>query len=167
MSSRRLSRIIAMQSLYEWDFWLVNKEQRKVSLFFSQNRDEEKALKEIIKKNKNAYSEKTEDKFIRELTLGTKEKIKEIDNLITKYAPEWPIPQIAAIDRAVLRLAIYELIFTDTPPKVIIDEAVEIAKKFGGINSSKFINGVLGTIYKNEIEEKNANKKGKESKAKK
>lgn len=166
MSSRRLSRIVAMQSIYEWDFWLVNKDQKKVSLFFSQEKNDKKALKKIIKKNEEAYSEKIEDKFIRDLTLGIQDKIKKIDNLITKYAPEWPIPQIAAIDRAILRLAIYELIYTETPPKVIIDEAVEIAKQFGGENSSKFINGVLGALYKNEIELKYEAEKQKQEKPK-
>jgi len=154
MASRHLCRIIAMQSLYEWDFWLTHPKEQKASFAFRKEKDEKKAMGVIIDKNikntsKDLVDNKEIKKFIKGLVRGTIKNIEKINQLITKYAPEWPLLQIAAIDRAILRLGIYELIFTDTPPKVVIDEAVEIAKLFGGPNSSKFINGVLGAIYKN------------------
>jgi N utilization substance protein B len=78
-----------------------------------------------------------------------KKKVK-IDNLITEAAPAWPIDKLNKIDLAILRLAVYELEYEKTPPKVVIDEAVELAKEYGSESSSSFINGVLGTIYKEE-----------------
>ncbi len=82
------------------------------------------------------------------------EKKKKIDNRIKKAAPAWPIDKLNRIDLAILRLSVYELLFTDTPPKVVIDEAVEIAKEFGADSSASFVNGVLGTIFKNEESKK-------------
>lgn len=90
--------------------------------------------------------------FIFDLVYGIKDNLPAIDALITESAPEWPIEQITNVDRAVLRLGIYELKFSpaeDVPPKVAINESIELAKTFGGASSGKFINGVLGTIYKN------------------
>lgn len=104
----------------------------------------------ILQRNIGIYSDTIEDSnFVTDLVQGVQEKENEIDGLIVPAAPEWPIEQIAKIDKAILRIAVYELVIKrDVPPKVAINEAVELAKAFGGENSSKFINGVLGTIYR-------------------
>lgn len=136
MSNRHLLRSIAMQSLYEWDF---------------RGRDKI-VLKEIVKRNIKEIASGAEDtEFVYELANGVMEHFKEIDAIIEKGAPEWPIEQINIVDRNVLRIGIYELLFgsrISVPPKVAINEAIELAKTFGGESSGKFINGVLGTIYR-------------------
>ncbi len=143
MASRHLSRSIVMQSLYEWDF----------------HNQEKSLLEGIIERNLGEFGSGLEDKsFVWLLSVGIIKNIKNIDEIIEKAAPEWPIDQITAIDRNVLRIGIYELIYGDeeeVPPKVAINEAIELAKGFGGKNSGSFVNGVLGTIYK-EIKEKDA-----------
>ncbi|KPJ57249.1 transcription termination factor [Parcubacteria bacterium DG_74_2] len=135
MSSRHLSRSVAMQSLYEWDFF-----ERK------------KDIEKLVERNIEEFGPGLEDKsFIRELVKGVVEHLKEIDEIIQKTAPQWPIVQISIVDRNILRIGIYELLFGDpkaVPPKVAINEAIELAKGFGGENSGKFVNGVLGTVYK-------------------
>lgn len=140
MSSRHLSRSIVLQSLYEWDFF-----------------QKEKDLKKIIEKNIEEFGPGLEDQsFIWKLITGIVEKMPQIDEIITKTAPEWPLDQITIVDRNVLRIGLYELLYSDkkeVPPKVAINEAIELAKNFGGENSGKFINGVLGTVYK-EMENK-------------
>lgn len=160
-SNRHLGRIIALQSLYEFDF---------------RNLDNDPKIKpnieEILNRNLDVYSDNVEDRsFIEDLVRGTLDNQKKIDAMITPAAPEWPVDQIAKIDRTVLRLAIYELMIKkEVPPKVAINEAVELAKAFGGENSSKFINGVLGTIYRGsdfyKPEEDNAKKSKKNHKEK-
>ena len=129
-----------MQSLYEWDF-----------------SDKNKDLKEITERNIQEFGPGLEDKsFTWQLVTGIVQHMKEIDKIITASAPQWPIDQISIIDRNVLRMGLYELLYEDkaaVPPKVAINEAIELAKSFGGENSGKFINGVLGTVYK-EIETK-------------
>jgi len=146
MASRHLSRSIAMQSLYEWDF-----------------SEKEKDLKEITERNIEEFGSKLEDKtFIWSLVVGIVEHIKEIDNVIRTSAPQWPLDKVSIVDRNVLRLGIFELLYSDknaVPPKVAINEAIELAKSFGGENSGKFINGVMGTVYdliepKNEVKDK-------------
>ncbi|MBI2063901.1 MAG: transcription antitermination factor NusB [Candidatus Yanofskybacteria bacterium] len=136
MASRHLSRSVAMQSLYEWDF-----KGKKNQL-----------LPEIIEHNIKEFAPGVEEtQFIHDLVDGTLAKINEIDKIIEKAAPQWPINQIAMVDRAVLRLGIYELLFgkrDEVPPKVAINESIELAKSFGGDASGKFVNGVLGTIYR-------------------
>ncbi|MEK7151269.1 MAG: transcription antitermination factor NusB [Patescibacteria group bacterium] len=136
MASRHLSRSVAMQSLYEWDF-----KGRKNEL-----------LPEIIEHNIKEFAPGVEEtQFISDLVAGVMSKIDKIDAIIEKAAPQWPINQIAMVDRAVLRLGIYELLFGQreaVPPKVAINEAIELAKSFGGDASGKFVNGVLGTIYR-------------------
>ena len=135
MSNRHLSRTIAMQSLYEWDF----------------NRMDTKELSAITEKNLKEFAPAFEDNgFVMRIVRGVTNHLEEINNLITKYAPEWPLEQITIVDRNVLRIGIYELKFSkgEIPPKVAINEAIELAKSFGGESSGKFINGVLGTIYK-------------------
>jgi len=130
-----------MQSLYEWDFC-----------------GKEKDLRKIVEKNIKEFGPGLEDEsFIWQLITGIVKKLKQIDEIIEKAAPEWPIEQITIIDRNVLRIGLYELLYAkkeEVPPKVAINEAIELAKSFSGENSGKFINGVLGTVYK-EIEEKN------------
>lgn len=139
MASRHLSRSIAMQSLYEWDF-------------SGKKADD---LKKVVTKNIKEFGPGLEDEnFIWELVNGVVAKISNIDKIIIKAAPEWPIDQITIIDRNVLRIGLYELLYgnkKDVPPKVAINEAIELAKTFGGESSGKFINGVLGTVY-NELD---------------
>jgi len=141
MASRHLSRSIAMQSLYEWDFYGKKPED----------------LDEIVKKNIKEFGVGLkDDKFIWKLIKGVVKHLSQIDKIIEKAAPEWPINQITIIDRNVLRIGLYELLYEDkeeVPPKVAINEAIELAKSFGGESSGRFINGVLGTVFK-EIENK-------------
>jgi len=151
MASRHLSRSIAMQSLYEWDF----------------RGRENVDLDAVVEKNIQEFAPGMEEtEFIRDLVKGVIEKIDELDAVIEKAAPAWPINQVAIVDRNVLRIGIYELLFgnrDEVPPKVAINEAIELAKSFGGENSGKFINGVLGTIYR-EIGEPGKDDKPKEKK---
>ena len=153
-ANRHLGRIVAMQTLYEQDF---RQECNDTSF----------KLKEVLKRNIDRYSETIDDKkFIEQLVAGVDTKRGVIDDIIRPLAPEWPLEQIARIDRAVLRIGVYELLFDDSvPPKVAINEAVELAKAFGGDNSSKFVNGVLGTVLRNK-EAKVAKASSKKQKAK-
>ena len=133
MANRHLSRTIAMQSLFEWDF-----------------HGRKQDLKDTIKNNIAQFASTMEDSvFVYSLVEGVAGKIAEIDSIIVKNATEWPLEQITLVDRSVLRVGIYELMFLkEVPPKVAINEAVELAKTFGGESSGKFLNGVLGTLYK-------------------
>lgn len=137
--NRHLSRMIAMQTLYEWDF-----------------RDSSN-LEAIKERNIEEYKGDADANFVNFLVSGVSEKIEELDKKICDSAPEWPIEQISLIDKTILRIAIYELLYSNNvPPKVAINEAVELAKQFGGENSSKFINGVLGTVFdRSGLEKKN------------
>ena len=141
MSNRHLARILAMQILYQWDF-----NGRKNNKFPS-----------IIKLNLREFAPNFKDKdFIENLVRGVIKHIEEIDKYVTKYAPEWPIEQITIVDRNILRIGIYELKFAEeVPSKVAINEAIELGKTFGGESSGKFINGVLGTIYKKMKDKEN------------
>lgn len=136
MASRHLSRTIALQSLYEWDF----------------RGDKDKMIDDIIKTTVTEFGPNMdEDDFVKYLVKGVLEKRKTIDPIIEKCAPEWPLEQITTVDRNVLRLGIFELMFgnyEEVPPKVAINEAIELAKTFGGESSGKFVNGVLGTVYR-------------------
>lgn len=134
MANRHLSRTIAMQSLYEWDF-----------------NDRQNSLSDITALNTKQFAPGLEDpSFILDLVKGVSENMPAIDKIITDTAPEWPLDQITVVDRNILRLGIFELMFAkQVPPKVAINEAVELGKAFGGESSGKFINGVLGTLYKN------------------
>lgn len=136
MASRHLSRSIAMQSLYEWDFY----------------GKKESSLDTIVERNIKDFGPGLEDlKFVKELADGVVKHIKEIDKIIEKAAPEWPISQIPFIDRNVLRIGLFELLYSnkeEVPPKVAINEAIELAKTFSGQTSGKFVNGVLGTVFK-------------------
>lgn len=136
MANRHLLRSIAMQSLYEWDF-----------------RGGKKDLMDgIISHNAKEFGPGTEDiSFVYYLIQGVLKNRAKIDKLIEKCAPEWPLEQVTIVDRNVLRLGIFELVFgnyEEVPPKVAINEAIELAKTYGGESSGRFVNGVLGTIYR-------------------
>jgi transcription antitermination protein NusB len=136
-SNRHLGRIIALQTLYELDF------RREAG-------DEAFDLEDVLARNISRYEKQVDDTgFIEALVRGVAKGEAELDAELQPIAPEWPIDQIARMDRVVLRMGLYELTHnTDVPPKVVINEAVELAKSFGGENSSKFINGVLGTVMR-------------------
>ncbi len=140
MASRHLTRSIVMQSFFEWDFW-------------GKTRD----LTTILERNLAEFGPGLEEhNFAFELTAGITKNLTQIDNVISAAAPQWPLDQISIIDRNILRLGLYELLYEDkeaVPPKVAINEAIELAKNFGGESSGKFVNGVLGTIY-NQINDK-------------
>lgn len=136
MANRHLARSVVLQSLFEWDF-----------------RDhDERILSDAIGRNATEFASGNSDvKFMEDLGLGVVKKRPEIDTIITKAAPDWPLEKISVVDRNVLRMGLYELLFADreeVPAKVAINEAIELAKSFGGENSGKFVNGVLGSVYK-------------------
>lgn len=138
MANRHLSRTVAMQSLYEWDF-----------------NGSKADLDAVTRRNVNNFAPGLSDtEFIFTLIKGVCDHQVEIDALIEKTAPEWPIDQTTIIDRNILRIGIYELQYAKAvPPKVAINEAVELGKTFGGESSGKFVNGVLGTLYR-QMEER-------------
>ena len=141
-SNRHLGRIVALQTLYEYEF-------RKESA------DTSADVKEILSRNLERYETAIDDtKFVETLVTGVLQQQKAIDEKIQPIAPDWPIEQIARVDRNILRLGVYELLHQGdvVPPKVAINEAVELAKAFGSDNSSKFVNGVLGTAYRTLVE---------------
>lgn len=136
MANRHLQRSIAMQSLFEWDFNGGNNED----------------VLSIVDKNiKELAIGIEETDLVLNLVEGVLNNQNDIDELIEQCAPEWPLSQITVVDRNILRIGIYELLYgnyENVPPKVAINEAIELAKTFGGPNSAKFVNGVLGTIYR-------------------
>ncbi|OGL31457.1 transcription antitermination factor NusB [Candidatus Saccharibacteria bacterium RIFCSPHIGHO2_12_FULL_42_8] len=137
-SNRHLGRIIALQTLYEVEFRL-NCEDKEVK------------LEDVYKRNLARYEKTVSDKaFVKQLVQGVFKSRSKLDEKIQPIAPEWPLSQIARIDLTILRMALYELTEMGdvAPPKVVINEAVELAKAFGSDNSSRFINGVLGTAYR-------------------
>jgi len=136
MANRHLSRSVVLQTLFEWDF-----------------RDSPKELiEEALERNAGEFASGAGDlPFMEELLKGVIERRADLDLVIEKAAPEWPLDRIALVDRNVLRLGLYELLFSDrekVPAKVAINEAIELAKNFGGENSGRFVNGVLGAVYK-------------------
>ncbi|OHA84196.1 MAG: transcription antitermination factor NusB [Candidatus Yonathbacteria bacterium RIFOXYC1_FULL_52_10] len=147
MANRHLSRSIVLQTLFEWDF---NNEAVNAS--------------EVLERNAEEFAPGMGDiSFIRGLGSGIIERHKEIDEIIVKAAPDWPLEKISMVDRNILRVGLYELLFSDrsqVPAKVAINESIELAKTFGGENSGKFVNGVLGAVYK-EIGEPGKNEIGK------
>lgn len=154
-ANRHLGRIIALQTLYE-------QELRK------ECQDQDFDLKAVLARNISRYRDMVEDKsFIEQLVQGVDAHQSELDEILQPIAPEWPIAQIARMDRLVLRIGAYELLHgKNVPPKVVINEAVELAKSFGGENSSKFINGVLGTLLRKHIEGEEPDKKPTKKKVK-
>ena len=135
MATRHLVRTVILQSLYEWDF-------------YNQKHD----LVQILERNLNEFAPGIDEpEFAWKILKGLAEHLKEIDGIITKAAPDWPLAKIAIIDRNILRIGLYELLYADpneVPPKVAINEAIEMAKNYGGPNAGRFINGVLGTVYR-------------------
>lgn len=137
-SNRHLGRIVALQSLYEYEFR-------------TESEDTTADIDEILGRNLERYESAIEDKqFVGDLVKGIIAEQPDLDSRIQPIAPDWPIEQIARIDRNILRMGLYELLHLAdvVPPKVAINEAVELAKAFGSDNSSKFVNGVLGTAYR-------------------
>ena len=148
-SNRHLGRVIVLQTLYEYDF-------RKGA------GDQTANLDEIVSRNLERYEKKIDDKdFVKNLVTGVSKNAEQLDALLTPVAPQWPISQIAMMDREVLRMAAFELGSRVTPPKVVINEAVELAKSFGAENSSRFINGVLGTLYR-QMNQENGDSTGEQ-----
>lgn len=136
MSSRHLARALALQSLYEWDFYGGSKDPRV-----------------MIERNLTDVAPEFDERdFAISIVEGVVKNQGIIDASITKFAPDWPLQKITAVDRNVLRLGVYELLFNfDIPSKVAINEAIELAKTFGGESSGKFVNGVLGAVYRDQV----------------
>lgn len=136
MSNRHLARAIALQSLYEWDFHLGKQGARR-----------------ILDRNLEEFAPDLDEKeFARCIVDGVIEHQDIIDGLITRFAPDWPLPKITTVDRNVLRIGTFELTYThEIPSKVAINEAIELAKTFGGESSGKFVNGVLGAVFRDQI----------------
>ncbi|OHB15808.1 MAG: transcription antitermination factor NusB [Candidatus Zambryskibacteria bacterium RIFOXYC1_FULL_39_10] len=150
MANRHLARSTVLQTLYEWDF-----------------SDQKLNPDDILKRDATEFAPGAEhNHFMKSLLDGVINKCKDLDNIIVKAAPEWPIEKISIMDRNILRIGLYELLFANreqVPPKVAINEAIELAKKFGGETSGKFINGVLGAVYK-EMGEPGKDDKGVDKK---
>lgn len=136
MANRHLSRSIVLQSLFEWDFNVLPVD----------------AITGILVRNTEEFAPGVKDiSFTEQLARGVISKKEKLDAIIVKAAPDWPIEKISTADRNILRIGLYELLFgehKEVPPKVAINEAIELAKSFGGENSGKFVNGVLGAVYK-------------------
>jgi len=129
VGARRRARAIALQALYEIDAVGHNIEETLTNLLANENLSEENAA------------------FVRELVMGVIKNRQQIEQNISKFAPAWPVEQIPVIDRNILKLAIFEILLDNrVPVKVAINEAVELAKTFGGDNSARFVNGVLGSV---------------------
>ncbi len=140
MANRHLSRSVVLQTLFEWDFRNYSAAKAVESLLIN--------AAELSPSGKDQTSD---EPFMEELLKGVLARVKDLDMVIEKAAPEWPIERIAPVDRNVLRLGLYELLFADrdkVPAKVAINEAIELAKSFGGEHSGRFVNGVLGAVYK-------------------
>lgn len=135
MATRHLARTIAIQSLYEWDFY-----------------KHEADLPAITNRNMKEFGPGIDEpEFVWKLVKEVVGHLPELDEMIVKHAPQWPLDQIAPLDRNILRLGLYELVYSnpkEVPPKVAINEAIEIAKNYGGQNSARFVNGVLGSVYR-------------------
>lgn len=136
MANRHLARSVVLQTLFEWDTSRLNEEQATEAL--TRNVDE-------------FGGDDTDKPFMEALLSGVLAKRADLDLVITKAAPDWPLERIAPVDRNILRIGLYELLFADrtqVPAKVAINEAIELAKVFGGDSSGRFVNGVLGAVYK-------------------
>lgn len=136
MSNRHLCRAIALQSLYEWDFHGGTKN-----------------AVDLLKRNVQEFAPDLDEKdFSERIVAGVTEHRDTIDGLITTFAPDWPLQKITTVDRNVLRIGTFELVYThEIPSKVAINEAIELAKTFGGESSGKFVNGVLGAVYRDQV----------------
>lgn len=140
MASRHLSRSIALQSLFEMDF----------AGQLAEGHSAEETGK-VVERNLAEFGPGLENHdFVWQLVKGVRAHLPQLDKIIVHSAPEWPLEQITMVDRNVLRLGLFELLYAkkeEVPPKVAINEAIELAKNFGGESSGKFVNGVLGTVY--------------------
>lgn len=136
MSNRHLARAIALQSLYEWDFHAGKPDADS-----------------LLTRNLEEFAPDLDEKeFAHKLVQGIVTNQEAIDTTITTFAPDWPLPKITTVDRNVLRIGTYELVYDqEIPSKVSINEAIELAKTFGGESSGKFVNGVLGAVYRDQI----------------
>ena len=136
MSNRHLARALALQSLYEWDF-----------------HHGDLSAPDVLTRNIEEFAPELDEKsFADKLVKGVMDKREEIDACITQFAPDWPLPKITTVDRNVLRIGTYELKYDgEIPSKVAINEAIELAKTFGGESSGKFVNGVLGAVYRDQV----------------
>ena len=145
MATRHLVRTVILQSLYEWDFY-----ERKHD------------ITAILERNLAEFAPGIDEpEFAWKIMKGIAEHLVEIDKVIVTAAPEWPLDKIAIMDRNILRIGLYELLYADheeVPPKVAINEAIELAKNYGGPNAGKFINGVLGTIYREKFKDTETSK---------
>lgn len=131
MANRHLARTVVVQALYEWDF----------------RRSDDVIA--IADRGIATFANEVDSDYVHQIVSGVAAQTEALDVVIAQYAPEWPLDQIAVIDKTLLRAAVYELLnVVETPPRVVINESVELAKSFGGENSAKFVNGVLGTIYR-------------------
>ena len=143
MANRHLSRSIVLQTLFEWDFISTSGQSETWT---------DKKTKEVLNKNLKEFAPGLEDNvFVFSLVEEVLKKYKAVDEIIKKAAPDWPLDKISIVDRNILRIGLTELLFgnrNQVPPKVAINEAIELAKTFGGENSGKFVNGVLGAVYK-------------------
>lgn len=139
MSKRHLARSIAMQALYQWDF----------------RGNPTAAIPAIIEETMHEFGVGLEEhiEFVQSLVDGVIVHQKEIDTCIAEYATHWSIDQMTLVDRNILRIGIYEILYnsSDVPPRVAINEAIELAKNYGGPSSGKFVNGILGALYKNLV----------------
>lgn len=153
MATRHLGRTIVLQSLYEWDFY-----GRKTD------------LSGIVERNINEFGPgMDEPEFVWNLVKGIIEHLSELDEKIRTLAPEWPLEQVAIIDRNILRLGLFELLYAkpdEVPPKVAINEAIELGKNYGGQNTSRFVNGVLGTVYRTIVPPQESKSEEKQEPAK-
>lgn len=132
MANRHLDRMAALQVLFAWDFHAG-----------------EQQLTDIIDDVQTELSDKeTDSSFITTMCSGILEQLERLNTVITTYAPDWPIEDITIVDRNVLRMGVYELLHNEIPPKVAINESIELAKEFGGPSSGKFVNGVLGSVFR-------------------
>jgi N utilization substance protein B len=148
MSSRHLARSIVLQTAFEWDFRSLTRED---------------ALESLLRNSKEFGEGDSEKNFMESLLKGVIDKKTDLDSIIVKAAPDWPLEKISMTDRNILRIGLYELLFSDrkeVPAKVAINEAIELAKTYGGEKSSGFVNGVLGTVYK-ELGEPGKDEKSK------
>jgi N utilization substance protein B len=136
MANRHLARSVVLQTLFEWDF----------------NGNNDNNTQDVLLRNIEEFAPGVSElAFMQMILRGVLEKRKEIDSIIEKAAPDWPLDKIAIVDRNILRMGLFELLFVDrseVPAKVAINEAIELGKSFGGETSGKFVNGVLGAVYK-------------------
>ncbi len=139
MSNRYLSRTLALQTLFQWDFNEQNSEE----------------IPEIIRYNFQEFAPDFDDEgFAEHIVTNVRAHLSDIDQYIVHYAPEWPLEQITYVDRNILRIGIYEMLYDENiPARVAINESIELGKAYGGLSSSKFVNGVLGSIYKDMLPE--------------